>query len=92
MRRKKSTELPRSVVEAACKDEVATVRAWLDERSNDVNATLKLPDLLVGANVEARFHGGDECTVLSITACLHLLMLHLEQLRSFSRSLQHCPF
>jgi hypothetical protein len=52
--------LPAAIVEACCQNNVATVKAWLADGTCDVDATKALPNLLEGALVEARFHGGEE--------------------------------
>jgi hypothetical protein len=55
-----TSDLPRSVIEACCTNQLPPLRAWLASAAAMVDARCGLPDLAVGAAVMARFHGGDE--------------------------------
>jgi hypothetical protein len=55
-----TSDLPRSVIEACCTNKLPPLQEWLASGAVRVDACCGLPDLAVGAEVMARFHGGDE--------------------------------
>lgn len=54
----KKEDLPKEVITACCTNNSDAVREWL-EKCSSIDACSGLADLLQGANVEARFHGGE---------------------------------
>jgi hypothetical protein len=53
----KKEELPKEVVTACCTNNLDVVKDWITKCSS-IDACSGLADLLQGATVEARFHGG----------------------------------
>jgi len=61
-----TSDLPREVIEACCTNHIEPVRAWL-KKGSLIDAKTGLPDLMEGADVTARFHGGDEFYPATVT-------------------------
>ena len=63
-----TAELPREIIEACCTNSLSVVKAWLGEAGTNVDACTGLPDLKVGTDVEAIFHGGEEWYSATVAA------------------------